>query len=191
MLQMKQIPAIRDSGLEEQALLIAGEIFNLIDQYTHDSSVSKFFLTDDIGDSCFGLAGGFAALIYTPTLEPEEIQDTQILSFIYALITYGCNIYLRERSFLTNASPYLLPTDKKIIKKMQKTTLMLTSKAKLNSTPLADNIIAILSQNIVDRVAIKEFHITGHHTSKKKFLSYSKLSLYWGYNFAEQLLKKK
>lgn len=189
---MKQPPTVVDgSQLEEQALLIAGEIFSLIDKYTHDSHISKFFLTDGIGDSCYTLAGGFASLVYTPILDPEEVEDTQILSFLYALITYGFNIYLKERSLLTNSSPYFLPTDKIAIKKIQKRTLLLTSKAKLTSTLLADEIISIISQNIMDRVTMEEFNITKHRISKKRFLAYSKLSLYWGYNFAEQLLNFK
>lgn len=188
---MKSISPREESGLEEQAVLIAGEIFGLIDQYTHDSNVSKFFLKDEIADSCYGLAGGFAALVYTPALDPEEVQDTQILSFLYALITYGFNIYLKERSFLTNSAPYTLPYDKKTVKKLQKKTLQLTSKAQLASTPLLNTIIEIILQNIEDRVTLDDFRIKKHRISKKRFLSYSKLSLYWGYNFAEQLLKQK
>jgi hypothetical protein len=191
MLQMKNISPREESRLEDQALLIAGEIFGLIDKYTNDSNISKFFLTDEIADSCYALAGGFAALVYTPSLDPEEIQDTQILSFLYALITYGFNIYLKERSFLTNSAPYSLPIDKKTIKKVQKNTLLLTSKAKLASTPLLNTIIDIILQNITDRVAMEDFRIKKHRVNKKKFLSYSKLSLYWGYNFGKQLLAER
>ena len=188
---MKTLSPREEPHLEDQAILIAGEIFGLIDQYTDDSNVSKFFLKDEIADSCYGLAGGFAALVYAPALDPEEVQDTQILSFLYALITYGFNIYLKERSFLTNSSPYRLPTDKKVVKQMQKKTLQLTSKTQLTSTQLLNTIIEIILQNIEDRVALEDFRIKGHRISKKRFLSYSKLSLYWGYNFAEQLLKQK
>jgi hypothetical protein len=191
MLQMKSAQVIHESGLEEQALLIAGEIFGLIDKYTNDSNISKFFLTDEVSDSLYGLAGGFAALIYTPPLKPDEIQDTQILSFIYALITYGFNIYLKERSLLTNSSPYSFPTDKKVIKKIQKRTLLLTSNAKLASTPLANKIIDVIIQNIADRVKTEDFRLKKHRLNKSKFMAYSKLSLYWGYNFAEQLLAKR
>lgn len=187
---MKSISPITQSGLEEQAILIAGEIFNLIDQYTHDSNVSKFFLTDEVSDSCYGLAGGFAALIYTPPLESDEIQDTQILSFIYALITYGFNIYLKEHSLLTNSAPYSFPTDKKVIKKIQKSTLLLTSNAKLASTPLSNKIVEVIIQNIADRVTMEDFRIKKHRLNKRRFIAYSKLSLYWGYNFAKKLIER-
>lgn len=188
---MMKTPVTQDtSPLEEQAMLIASEIFGLINKYTHDSNISKFFLTDGIARACYGLAGGFASVIYTPPLEPEEIKNTTILSFIYALMTYGFNIYLKERSLSTNAAPYKLPTDLSVIKKIQKKTLSFTSHGKLVSTPLADKIIKILITNIKNQVKIKEMKLARHHLDKKKFYEYSKLSLYWGYNFARELLNE-
>lgn len=176
------------SPLEEQAMLIASEIFNLINQYTNDSNIAKFFLSDEIAKACYGLAGGFSSVMYTPALKPSELQDTPILSFFYALMTYGFNIYLKERSLLTNAAPYYLPTDVAYIKKIQKKTLTLTSRGDLVSTLLADKIITILFENIHNQIDLTEFTIKGHRFSKRKFWDYTKLSLYWGYNFGRGLL---
>lgn len=177
------------SALEGQAMLIAGEIFNLINQYTHDSNISKFFLTDEIARVSYGLAGGFASVIYTKPLDPDELKESAILSFIYAIMTYGFNIYLKERSLTTNASPYILPIDINVIKKIQKRTLDLTSKGKLASTPLADKIIDILIINVKNQINPEEFKMKGHRLNKTKFYDYTKLSLYWGYNFAKELLQ--
>lgn len=177
------------SNLEDQAMLLAGEIFNLINQYTNDSNISKFFLTDEVAKICYGLAGGFASGIYTPALKPTNIKDTQILSFLYALMTYGFNIYLKERSMMTNQAPYSLPSDLKVLRKAQKKILARTSSGKLISTPLADKIIAILIENISKRVMLKDFSIPKHRMNKSKFFDYTKLSLYWGYNYARELLQ--
>lgn len=185
---MKKVIGEVPIGLEEQAMLIAGEIFNLINQYTHDSNISKFFLTDEVAHACYGLAGGFASVIYTPPLDPNEIKNTTILSFVYALMTYGFNIYLKERSLSTNAAPYKMPSDPVVIKKIQKKTLTYTSKGKLVSTPLADKIIKILITNIKNQIKLSELTLKGHRLNKKKFFDYSKLSMYWGYNFARELL---
>lgn len=186
---MTSQPTDEASALEEQAMLIAGEIFNLINQYTHDSNISKFFLKDEVATACYSLAGGFSSVIYTPPLAPQEIKNSQILSFLYALMTYGFNIYLKERSFMTNASPYVLPADKAVIKKAQKKTLAQTNKGKLLSTPLADKIIMIIVENVTTQIKMSEFTKKGHHLNRKKFLDYTKLSLYWGYNFARELLR--
>lgn len=180
----------KEKGLEEQAMLIAGEIFALINQYTHDSNISKFFLTDEIALACYGMAGGFASVIYTPPLKPKEIKNTTILSFIYALMTYGFNIYLKERSLATNAAPYKLPTQPDAIKKIKARTLADTSKGKLVSTPLADNIIKILIKNIKNQINIEDMNFKGRKFNQKKFLDYSKLSMYWGYNFARELVNE-
>ena len=188
---MAQPPVEQNSGLEEQALLIAGEIFNLINQYTHDSTVSKFFLADEVANACYGLAAGFTSVVYTPALEPEETVDCALLSFQYALMTYGFNIYLKERSLKTNAAPYRMPVDTKSIKSAQKKTLAKTSKGDLISSPLADKIIMIIMENIEHQMDMEEFRLKGHRFNKKKFWNYSKLSLYWGYNFAETLLSMK
>lgn len=180
-----------DDQLKDQAITIAVEIFNLINKYTNDSNVSKFFLSDEISHACYGLAGGFSSVVYTPALQPEQVKNKAILSFYYTLMTYGFNIYLRERSILTNASPYMLTDDKKIIKKAQKKVLSLTSKGKLISTPLADRIIDILLENINKQMSVREFTIPKHRLDKTKYFDYAKLSLYWGYNFARELLTEK
>jgi hypothetical protein len=177
--------------LEDQALLIANEIFNLINEYTNDSHVSKFFLTDEIASACYGLTAGFTSVIYTPTLDPETTVDATMLSFLYALMTYGFNIYLKERSLRTNSQPYRLPYDKKVVRKAQKDTLSRTAKGHLISTPLADNIIAIIIENISTQMNLKEFSLKGYRMNKRKFWDYVKLSLYWGYNFAGELVDKK
>jgi len=177
-------------NFEEQAALIASEVFGLLNQYTNDSGVSKFFLTDEVARACYGLAGGFASVIYTPPLKPKDTKDTTILSFIYALMTYGFNVYLKERSLTTNAAPYKMPTDNKIIRKVQKKLLTHTSKGKLVSTPLSDKIIKILIENIKDKVKLEDMNIRGYKIDTDKFYDYCKLSMYWGYNFARELLNK-
>jgi hypothetical protein len=174
--------------LEDQALLIANEIFNLINEHTNDSYVSKFFLTDEIASACYSLTAGFTSVVYTPSLNPETTVDATMLSFLYALMTYGFNIYLKEHSLRTNSQPYRMPYDKKIVRKAQKDTLARTAKGDLHSTPLADNIIAIIIENIHTQMSLKEFVLKGHRLNKRKFWDYTKLSLYWGYNFAEELL---
>jgi hypothetical protein len=176
--------------LEDQALIIANEIFDLINEYTHDSHVSKFFLTDEVATACYSLTAGFASVVYTPILDPEQTVDAMLLSFFYALMTYGFNIYLKERSLKTNSQPYRMPSEKSVVKKAQKTTLTRTAKGDLISTPLADNIIALIIENIQNQMDINEFTIPGHRMNKRKFWDYVKLSLYWGYNFAGELLDK-
>ncbi len=175
--------------LDEQSLLIASEIFELINKYTHDSAVAKFFLPDEVAHACYGLAGGFSASIFNPVLEPEEVKGTPSLLFYYTIVTYGCNIYLKERSFRTNSAPYVFPIDGRFIRKVQKKTLKIISDGEIVSTPLADRIIDIIVENIKNYIKLEELRMKGHRINKIKFHDYSKLSLYWGYNFAKNLLE--
>ncbi len=185
---MANTTSTNKAQLEDQALIIANEIFNLINEYTHDSNVSKFFLTDEIASACYSLTAGFTSVVYTPVLTPEETIDSTLLSFLYALMTYGFNIYIKERSLKTNSQPYRLPYKKTVVTKAQKLTLSRTAKGDLLSTPLADNIIALIIENIQSQMDLKEFVIPTHRMNKRKFWDYVKLSLYWGYNFASELL---
>jgi len=185
---MAQAPQENKAQLEDQALVIANEIFNLINEYADDSFVSKFFLTDEIAAACYSLTAGFTSVIYTPELTPEETVDATMLSFLYALLTYGFNIYLKERSLRTNSAPYHLPYEKKVVRSAQKKALTKCADGHLISTALADNIIAIILENTETQMNIDEFKLKGHRMNKQKFWDYVKLSLYWGYNFAEELL---
>src|SRR6185437_14998624 len=164
---MTRPPQKAKSHLEDQALIIANEIFNLINEYTHDSHVSKFFLTDEVAAACYSLTAGFTSVVYKPALDPEQTVDATLLSFLYALMTYGFNIYLKERSLKTNSQPYRIPYEKGIVKKAQKVTLARTAKGNLNSTPLADNIIALIIENIRAQMDMKEFILTGHRMNKR------------------------
>jgi hypothetical protein len=187
---MAKLSLKQKNQLEDQALLIANEIFNLINEYTHDSHVSKFFLSDEIANACYSLTAGFTSVIYKPVLTPEQTVDATMLSFLYALMTYGFNIYLKERSLKTNSQPYRLPYEKPVVKKAQKVILTRTAKGDLVSTPLADNIIELIIENINTQMDLTEFEITGNRLNKRKFWDYAKLSLYWGYNFAGELVDK-
>ena len=174
---MAKTSHMNKAQLEDQALVIANEIFNLINEYTSDSYVSKFFLTDEIAAACYSLTAGFTSVIYTPELTPDETVDATMLSFLYALLTYGFNIYLKERSLRTNSAPYHLPYEKKAVRNAQKKALNRCAEGNLVSTPLADNIIAIILENTETQMDLDEFRLKGHRLNKQKFWDYVKLSL--------------
>lgn len=184
-------PHADEQHLEEQAISIANDIFNLLNEFTNDSDTAKFFLTDDIATACYKLSAGFASGVYEPELNPDETLDSVCLSFMYALMTYGFNIYRKERSLRTNAAPYVMPYDPKVIRRAQAKTMRQTAKGDLHSTPLADTIIMIILDNIDQQMTLEEFEIDGYRLQEEKLLDYTKLSLYWGYNFARELLDPK
>jgi hypothetical protein len=59
------------------------------------------------------------------------------------------------------------------------------------STPLADEVIAMLLTSVKENVRLAEFTMAHHRLAEERFFDYAKLSLYWGYNFARSLLIEK
>ncbi len=174
--------------IREQAIHIAGEISNLITQYTHDSATSKFFLTDEISAHFYIAAGGFASVIYDPQLEADTVRNTHALSFFLILITYGFQIYLRERSLETNSAPYTLPSDSEKIERVSTLILERAENAELVSSPLADEIIEITLAQVQKTIHTDDFMIAEHKLDEKKLYVYMTISLYYGYNIASELL---
>ncbi len=174
--------------LREQATIIAADIFDLVNQYTHDSGTSKFFLPEEINRSFYITAGGFSSAIYTPPLEADEVQASYALTFFLVLITYGYQIYVRERSLRTNAAPYRLPDDYDVIEKITFEVLNIADDATFYSTPLADDIVDILLSQIERNITLDEFSFKEHTLDKKKLYNYMSLAIYFGYNMAAGLL---
>jgi hypothetical protein len=190
-ISVNNLSEVERQALEEQAILLTNEIFSLLDQYTHDSNVSKFFLTDEIAFSCFALAGSFVAPCFDPPLSPSLVKKSALLSFYYSLMTYGFNLYLKERSLTTNEPPYMFMSQKKQIKKIRNDLLERMLRGDIISTPLADEVIAMLLKSSQKNLVFSEFSIPDYKLSKSKFYDYARLSLYWGYNFARFVLIEK
>ncbi len=185
---MQTMNKAKNETLKKQAVTIASEISHLITQYTHDSFTSKFFLTDEIGTNFYIAAGGFAAVIYEPQLEADEVQNIHALSFFLILITYGFQIYIRERSLRTNSSPYTLPTNKKKIEVANSVILERAETGNLVSSPLADEIIELTLMQVQKTLHEKDFTLAEHRLNEKKLYTYMTVSLYFGYNMAAELL---
>lgn len=179
-----------DKDLNQRATQIASEIFDLINQYTHDSATAKFFLTDEINHSFYVTAGAFSSIIYTPQLESEEISDSYALSFFSVLITYGFQIYLKEHSLKTNAAPYRFADEPEYIETISRSVLEQAEAGDLTSTPLADKIIDIIGKQIEKNIDAHDFKLPDHVFQPKKLYSYVSLSLYYGYNMAAGLIEE-
>jgi hypothetical protein len=188
---MKRKTTHSQKKLDQQAAQIASEIFNLVNQYTNDSAVSKFFLQEEISQSLYISAGGLASVIYEPQLEPDDIKDARVLSLFLVLMTYGFQIYIKERSLRTNAAPYKLPTDIQFIQSANQLVLTKSLEGNVLSTPLADAIIAIILKQIRKNIEVKHYEQTSYLLNATKLYEYMTVALYFGYNFASLLINKK
>ncbi len=179
-----------EKQIHEQATHIASEIFALMNQYTHDSATAKFFLTDEISKSLYVTAGSFASVVYSPQLEIEEITTANILPLFLILITYGFQIYIKERSLKTNAAPYRLPTDEDFIREASTAVLLEATNGNIIATPLAEAIIEIMLDQLKTTINLEEYMLEEYEMDEQKVYDYITIALYFGYNLASVLLNR-
>jgi hypothetical protein len=176
--------------LQQQATQIANEIFALMNQYTHDSATAKFFLNDEISKSMYVTAGSFASVVYAPQLEIEEIADSKILPLFLILITYGFQIYIKERSVKTNAAPYRLPTNEVFIRDASTAVLIEATNGNIIATSLAETIIAVILEQLQTTIKLDEYMLDKYEMDEQRVYDYMTIALYYGYNLAAILLNK-
>ena len=179
-----------EKQLQLQATYIANDIFALMNQYTHDSATAKFFLSDEISKSIYVTAGSFASVVYAPQLEIEEITTANILPLFLVLITYGFQIYIKERSLKTNAAPYRLPTDEEFIHDASNAILTEAIEGNIIATPLAEAIIEIMLNQLQSTINLDDYELNDYAMDEQKVYDYMTIALYFGYNLATVLLNK-
>ncbi len=187
---MKRIKKQTDKQLQQQAMRMATEIFELMNQYTHDSATAKFFLNDEINRSLYVTAGSFASVVYAPQLEIEEITTSAILPLFLILITYGFQIYLKERSLKTNSAPFRLTTDEAFIRDASSAVLSEAIDGNIIATPLTEAIIAIILEQLRSTLELEQYEEEGYEMDEQRVYDYMAIALYFGYNLATVLLNK-
>jgi hypothetical protein len=187
---MKQTPKEQKEKLLLQATQMANEIFALMNQYTHDSATAKFFLNDEITQSIYVTAGSFTSVIYAPQLEVDEIAESAILPIFLILITYGFQIYIKERSLKTNAAPFRLPTDEAFIREAGIAVLAEATEGNVIVTPLAEAVMTIMLEQLRATINMEEYESSEYEMDEQKAYDYMTVALYYGYNFASVLLNR-
>lgn len=189
---MKKVSYRQQGNLQLQAKKMAADIASLMTQYTDDSALAKFFLPQEPSRAIHVTGAAFSAVIYDPTLEDfEEIRELPSSGMFYMAITFGVHIYLKEHSIKFKSSPFNFITDEVKIEKARKKIMNQAGKAEMKSTPFADMVIKIFLRSFMQTFKENEFKIENHAFQKEKFLKLIGTSLYWGYNFAEEVIVKK
>lgn len=184
---MKKVRDV-DNALQKQANHIILEIMNSLSEYTDDNVVSKFFLPDEISHACYVAAGAMSSVVYIPLLESNEIENYPLLNLYFIAITYGFQIFLKERSHTTNSAPYKFPQNQKIISKARQKVFKQAEKGKLTSTDLAATVISIFTKHMNRTVQKQEYVKRDRPIDEEKFNTYIGIALYWGYNFAKEVI---
>jgi hypothetical protein len=174
--------------IHAQAILVAGDIAGLMDQYTHDSSQSKFYPPAEVSEPILMTAAAFAAQMY-PDLDSVQLSETAAFSMLYLAITYGFQTYLKELSLKTQGAPFSYPTNKDVIEKARQKIYELADKKELITTDLSDEVFEIFLTNFKQNFIESEFQFGEIDIDQALLFAYIGVSLYWGYNFAKEIIK--
>lgn len=189
---MKKISEAKKYKLHMQAQVIVGDIAKMMGEFSDDAAQSKFFLSDKIAHSLLVMGATFASLSYLPALEEHAaIATLPACNMFYLATTYGAQVYLKEYAALSRSAPYTFITDNKKLEAVRKKIFTLASKGEMKSTPLADETIQIFLDHFMANFQEVEFVVDGHKLDKETFFKYIGISLYWGYNFAQNIIVKK
>jgi len=189
---MKKLTEAKKLTLYSNAQMIVRDIAQMMGEFSDDTPQSKFFLTDNVAQSLLVMGATFASLSYTPTLEErKDVAITPVSNMFYLSTTYGMQIYLKEHSHLTKSAPYTFITDKKKLEEARIHIFKLASKGEMKSSLLADKTIEIFLKHFMKNFKEVEFQIDGHTLEKETFFKYIGTSLYWGYNFAQNVIVEK
>lgn len=174
--------------LHNQAILIAADIAGLMNQYTNDSAESKFYLPGEVSEPILLTAASFASQFY-PRLDAAELSDTAVFSMLYLAITYGFQVYLKELSIKTNSAPFSYPTDSQFVEKARNKIYELADKKELTTTDLSDEVFELFITNLKQNFIASEFQYGDSDIDRELFFAYIGVSLYWGYNFAKEIIE--
>src|SRR5687768_9618680 len=103
---MKKLPKKEEVIIDSLAHKVWADVVYSMDQYTHDSVTSKFFMPEQIINHCRAVAAAFAQLHYSPIPSTKEIYKTRLFSLFYLSMTCGVQVFLKERAIFTNYNPY-------------------------------------------------------------------------------------
>src|SRR5579872_1127058 len=168
---MKSTQPFEDKYLKHpHAQQIFEEIRYSYNAYTNDSSVTKFFLPEELVLYCRPIAAAFASLLYEPMIEPSNIYNAT-LYFIFLLSTIsGVQIYLKNRAIHKFHAAYKIKVKQKDIDFAKENALfILTKGVKLSEAP--QQVVHKLVYYLLNAKTPKQLKLKGRKFNTQKFES--------------------
>lgn len=158
-----------------------------MDQYTHDSQFSKFYLPEEIIPHCREAAAIFTQVHYAPIISTEESYKSRLYSFFLLSMVCGVQIYLKERSVLNKLKTYAITTDMKEISEAKRKV----SRQLFDGAVILDTIDQVMNLFLTQLMMLKQkrrFNIRNHEFDEEKFDRFLPASILWGYLFAKEVV---
>lgn len=185
---MKNLPKEKTREFGDPLVLRMWEdIVYSMDQYTHDSVVSKFFLPEQLTVHCRHMASIFAQIHYAPLLDPEEAKRSRLYALFFLAMTCGVQIYLKEHALFTNNTPYHMKQEKGEIKTIiHNVTKSLFDGVNIHST--TEQIMEVFLKNLVTPMKLRRLEMKEKTFDLDKFQIFLPATILWGYLFAKEML---
>jgi len=158
-----------------------------MDQYTHDSQFSKFYLPEEIIPHCRESAAIFAQVHYAPIISTEEAYKTRLYSFFLLSMVCGVQIYLKERSVLNNMKTYSVNIDESVISEAKRKV----GKQLFDGAVILETIDQVMNLFLTQLIMLKQkrrFSVKDHEFDEEKFDRFLPASILWGYLFAKEIV---
>ena len=174
-------------SVDPLALQIWEEVVYSMDSYTHDSTVAKFYLPEELTTHCRLIAAAFAQIHYAPIPKTEEVMKTRLFGLFYLTIICGAQTYLKERAIFTHYNPYTIQTDEKAIRELKNKIMHELEEGVPVDAPLSEVMdlflhqLTPMKQKIMKQAKSRIFH-------EDLFDKFLPMILVWGYLFAKEMV---
>lgn len=183
---MKKLPSPEEQQIDPTVQRIWEAIVYSMDEYTHDSALSKFYLPEDLLEHCRGAANIFAQLLYTPIPSSEEIKRTRLYGMLYLSMTCGVQIYLKERAFTKGYLPYRILNDEVTVRLARNKVGKILSEG-IKVQPPVSQVMELFITHLNTEQYIRRFTLRGKEFNAEKFENLLPAAIMWGYLLAKEL----
>ncbi|MBI4080782.1 MAG: hypothetical protein HY430_03365 [Candidatus Levybacteria bacterium] len=184
---MKSLPDEKLQELDPMVQRIWEDIVYSMDQYTHDSVTPKFYLPEQLITHARSTAAIFASYHYMPLLTEKEAYKSRLFSLFLLSINCGIQIFLKERSIMTDYSPYSIETNMDTIKQAkQKVTRLIFEGVEILVT--TDQVMNLVLEHINSPKIIRRLTLNNKELNTEKFEMFLPGSMLWGYLFADEII---
>lgn len=163
------------------------DVIYSMDQYTHDSEVSKFFLPDEIITQCRTIAAAFAQIHYMPIPSTTEVYKTRLFGLFFLAMTCGVQIYLKERSVFMSYAPYTILQDAREIREARRKIFRQLEDGIEVFSPI-DEVMELFIKQLTPVKAKIIRYTKDLEFNDKLFDKILPITLMWGYLFAKEMI---
>lgn len=184
---MRRLPEQEEEQLDPTVNRIWEDIVYSMDQYTDDSSLSKFYLPEEILIHCRTAASIFTQLLYTPIPTQRQVYKSRAYGLLYLAMTCGVQIFLKERVLTKGYVPYKIVIDNAIIRTARNKVGRILSEGIKVKAPVSQ-VMELFIEELSREQYTKRMSIKEHDFNEDKFDNLLPAAIMWGYLLTEELL---